>query len=388
MTPNEHGTGSDHGPDDLEQRLRDAFLERGAGVDANAFLDDVHRGARGRRRRRVAGSVLATAAVVAVAAYGVSASGVFDDDATPAADDHTPTVTDTGTPDQTQSPTATDVTTGSTDTEGKQRALSLSATDTEHQYLLMAGAFGCGKGCLRAYATADAGGTWSAMAPLGLLPSDPDPTSETAFGIRFADQDNGWVYGGALRSTHDGGSTWETQKLPAQGIVMQLEAWGDQVYAGVNDQEAQTATLLRSSSAADDWQPVDLGTPIGYISQLAASENVTAVLASRSQVSAGNEILVSTDDGHTWSGDTAPCSQDAYPSSISTSGTSLWTVCSEQAQNGDATVECLHRRRRQLDRGDRDLLAWHPGAGQGRQHRDRPRLREVRRDHRERRRTA
>lgn len=343
MTPNDQNPGQDpsqqDGPDDLDERLRHAFRAGGPHVDAESFLGDVHRGARGRRRRRVASSVLATAAVVAVAAYGVGASGVFDDNSTPAADDHrTPTVTNTGTPNQTETPTSTTLTTGSTEADPKHRALSLSATDSDHQYVLMAGPFGCGKGCLRAYTTSDAGQTWSPTAPLGLLPSDPDPTSETAFDIRFADPDNGWVYGGALLSTHDGGASWNTPTLPAKGIVRLLEAWGPTAYAAVEDPNRGAWEVLRSDTASDVWKPVDLGTPVRYITQFAVAEHMTAVIASQSQVSDGNEIRVSTDDGNTWSDDASPCGARAFPSSVSASGTSLWTVCSDKAQGGDATA--------------------------------------------------
>ncbi len=161
-------TPDDNQPDDLERRLRDAFGQRAPGQDPDSFLSDVHRGARRRRRRRVAGGVLATAAVVAVAAYGVGATGAFDQDANNVADqDRTPTTGATGG----ESPSSAD--TASTEpspADGNTRVLSLSATDSDHQYVLVAGKFGCQGDCLKAYTTDDAGASFEPTSPIGLTP--------------------------------------------------------------------------------------------------------------------------------------------------------------------------------------------------------------------------
>ena len=330
MTPDD-----DNQPDDLERRLRDAFGQRAPGQDPDSFLSDVHRGARRRRRRRVARGVLATAAVVAVAAYGVGATGAFDQDANNVADqDRTPSTGTTGG----ESPSSAD--TASTEpspADGNTRVLSLSATDSDHQYVLVAGKFGCQGNCLKAYTTDDAGASFEPTGPVGLIPSDPDATSDTAFGIRFADTDNGWVFGGGLRATHDGGATWTTPTLPADGIVTSLEAWGTFVFAVVQNPETSDVTVERSDVGSDDWSTVDIGTPLQYATQLARSEDVTALLASPTQVSADNEVFVSNDDGDSWAGDRDPCTRKTYPSSISTSEGALWTVCSPDKGRTGAT---------------------------------------------------
>lgn len=328
-------TPDDNQPDDLEQRLRDAFGQRAPGQDPEHFLNDVHRGARRRRRRRVAEAMLATAALVAVAAYGVGASGAFDRDATNVADqDRTPT---TGSA-LTQSPSQTATSTSEPSSADKNtRVLSLSATDTDHQYLLVAGKFGCQGDCLKAYTTDDAGNSFQPTGRIGLTPSDPDPTTNTAYGIRFADTDDGWVFGGGLRSTHDGGATWTTPDLPVDGIVISLEAWGTVVFAVVQDGNTSALSIVRSDVGSDDWATVDVGTPIRYATQFARSEDLTALLASPTQASAGNQILVSNDDGDTWAGDRDPCTGKTYPSSISTSEGALWTVCSPRTGRTGAT---------------------------------------------------
>jgi hypothetical protein len=319
-------TPDDNQPDDLEQRLRDAFGQRAPGQDAESFLADVHRGAGRRRRRRVGGGLLATAAVLAVAAYGVSAAGVFDNDATNVADqDRTPaTGTSATRPD---SPSATP-SAQPTEAGKGERVLSLSATDGDHQYVLMAGKFGCQGDCLKAYTTSDAGRSFAPTGTIGLTPSDPDPTTDTAYAIRFADEQDGWVYGGGLRATHDGGQTWIKPDLPVKGTVTGLEAWGTNAVAFVQTGDFGPTTVIRSQVGSDDWSVVDVGTPIRYADQLAASEDVTVMLASPNWASASNQIYVSTDGGHAWSGDRDPCEGTTYPSSISTGEGSIWTVCS------------------------------------------------------------
>jgi photosystem II stability/assembly factor-like uncharacterized protein len=193
--------------------------------------------------------------------------------------------------------------------------------------VLVAGRFGCRGDCLAAYITDDAGRSWSATSPLGLRPADPDPTDTTAYAIRFADSSNGWVFGGGLRATHDGGRTWTTPKLPARGIVTTLEAWGDRVYAGVEDYTTETTTLVGSPVDQDAWVTIDVGQKLNNVTEMAVSKDLVAVLASPTPLSEGNEILIST-DGQQWTTSPDPCSSAQWPNSVSTSADSLWTVCS------------------------------------------------------------
>ncbi len=316
------------GPDDLETRLRRSLHGDLPQHDTEGFLTDVHRGARRRRQRRVTGGVLATAAVIVVGAYGVTSAGIFDTDATTAADrDPTPTVF---TPEPSGNATPTPESTSASPTSGEAvRALSLSATGTDHQYVLMAGRFGCRGDCLTAYTTPDGGRSWADTAAIGLRPADPDPTTKTAYAIRFADEQNGWVFGGGLRSTHDGGGSWSKPSLPAGGIVSALEARGDWVYASVYDDAAASSTVVRSPIDQDSWETVDVGVSLNLVTEMAVSSRLVAVLASPTFVSADNQILASPDAGTTWN-QISPCPLGSSPSSVSTSATALWTLCSGQ----------------------------------------------------------
>ncbi len=73
--------------DPLEESVRRALhaSSHTEHIDADAFLANVHRGARGRRTRRAAGSVAATVAVVTAAGYVGMASGIFTESSTPIA---------------------------------------------------------------------------------------------------------------------------------------------------------------------------------------------------------------------------------------------------------------------------------------------------------------
>jgi hypothetical protein len=110
------------------------------------------------------------------------------------------------------------------------------------------------------------------------------------------------------------------------------------VFAVVENGEAGTSSVVRSDVGSDDWRPVDVGTPIVFATQLARSENVTALLASPTQTSTDNEVFVSSDDGENWVGGRDPCTGKTFPNSISTSEGALWTVCVPRAGRTGATA--------------------------------------------------
>ncbi len=312
-----------HRPDHLEARLRRTLQGGRPDLDVETFIADVRRGARGRRRRQVAGGVLATLAIVAGGGYAVASTGLFDDSSTQVADQGTPAVT--------SAPPSTGPTTASTEqpsTGTRGRALSLSATDNEHQYVLLTtGRDGCQAPCAEVDTTADGGRTWHRTAPLDVDPSFPDPTASTVYDVRFADPGNGWVFGGALRSTHDGGATWNQPSLPASGIVTALEPSSRFVYASVYDDASGTATLVRSPVDHDSWEKVHLDWRLRYVTAIAVSSDIVTVLASPTYLSADNQISASTDDGANWN-QISPCKLGDWPASVSTSAGAVWTLCS------------------------------------------------------------
>ncbi len=97
-------------------------------------------------------------------------------------------------------------------------------------------------------ATSDGGATWKA--------SSVDTRQATH--VKFADQMNGWMYGGgnsSFQSTHDGGATWQSVDLAGAGMID-----GVQVLAS----DGNTVTIVSGIAAADqnvNWtaamSPVD-----------------------------------------------------------------------------------------------------------------------------------
>ena len=360
-------------------------------VDAGDFLAGVHRGARGRRTRRAAGSVAATVAVITAGGYVAMASGIFTEPSAPIAGRSTvvsspgpgvpdgfsvtsqpvvgspealssaslPAATAESTADTSvegtaappqetvtttqetvttteQTVTATDETvtaTGApvttTGVTGAARALSLSATGSEHQWVLLAVPDpDCPEQrCAVVEVTENAGKSWEPLSAID-IPTSTRPDDDTVREVRFAgDGTNGWAFGGDLLSTHDAGASWTTPTLPAPGIVTSLEAWGDFVYAVVIDDEKGSVALVRSPVGYDDWQRVDLGTDPYSISSLVVSQRVVALLARPMNSDVGNLVLVSS-DGVSWTAQ-QPCTGGQYPSTLSTTGNSLWTMCSD-----------------------------------------------------------
>jgi photosystem II stability/assembly factor-like uncharacterized protein len=116
------------------------------------------------------------------------------------------------------------------------------------------------------------------------------------FGIRFADPMNGWVFGEALLSSHDGGTHWE--EVPMAGPVVALEASQRFAFAVV-DPCVHTSdchkpeTLVRSAVAGDRWETVTTLAPRdGLDAQLAVKQDAVYVLPTES------ELVASSDAAH------------------------------------------------------------------------------------------
>jgi hypothetical protein len=102
--------------------------------------------------------------------------------------------------------------------------------------------------------TTDGGATWSSVPP------PPSPVSAVAadvgaHSVRFANLEDGWVFGPELWATHDGGSHWARTTLPglpADVRVEALEASNGAVHAAVLD--GAEVRILSSAVGRDDWQ--------------------------------------------------------------------------------------------------------------------------------------
>lgn len=121
--------------------------------------------------------------------------------------------------------------------------------------------------CTSVVRTSDGARSWAGVpAPRVALADSPSQASGVS-GLRFANHLDGWAFGPALWSTHDGAASWDPIELPAAGPgtkVVDLSVSGSSVYAlavspgqGASSQGGQsTAQLFASPVASDRWSPV------------------------------------------------------------------------------------------------------------------------------------
>ncbi len=364
----------DQEPDEaLETRLREALRGGPAStfVDADAFLEHVHHGVRRRRARRAIGGAAAAVLLVAGGGFAVQASGVLGNgNAAPVASGHhdqastsggstsatpppsttppsiTPSLTQTQTqirtvttPPQSQpTPTPVRISPGSALSASEIKPLSLTATGTWFQWVLAATpGRDCGfTQCATILATDQHGTSWQTLGQLPAPPATDASDPSTVSNVRFtkdptSGEHDGWAYGGALWSTHDGGHTWLIE-TPAAGRVTNLATWGDKVFAAVasTTPSQQRAWLIRSPAAVDEWQRVAVPHPIASISDLAVASKAIGVIDQQPNATR-TSVLVSA-DGVNWL-TRQPCEQPMEPVELSTAASSLWVVCSDQQQS-------------------------------------------------------
>jgi hypothetical protein len=154
-------------------------------------------------------------------------------------------------------------------------------------------------------------------------------TPETADQVRFGGSVavDGWLFGGGLYSTHDGGASWTHVNLGPDTRVTSLELAGtDQVLALGGD--ATGVHLFSSRVYRDTWHPVPLPADLDLAaSSLMVTQDVQAFVAVTTQ---GHYVVVHSHDlGDTWDTTEAPCRQ---VDSAAASRQTLWLTC--QADDG------------------------------------------------------
>jgi hypothetical protein len=235
--------------DPLERELRDLLTSDRRDLPATLVpLDRVHAGAsRRRRRRRVAVVATATVVALAVAVPVASTLGGSGPRRAPVADNSPrPTPTDSAPSTGTSAPAGLPW-------DGKL-ALSVTATSTR-TFVVLGGVGGpCPSGCLRLARSGDAGRTFAALpVPSQIGQTGTVPTSDGVQGVRFGSADDGWLFGGDLWSSHDGGHSWSHLSMP--GPVVRLEAAAGSAWALVGG-SGDDLHLWTSSVKDDSWARV------------------------------------------------------------------------------------------------------------------------------------
>ena len=181
-------------------------------------------------------------------------------------------------------------------------ATSVTFVSPEEAFVL--GTAPCAKApCTSIVRTLDRGASWRGLpAPVVPLGSEQaDPTGPAVWGIRFANPEDGFVFGNGLWETSDGGERWTSAASPG-GSVESLEVIDDQVLAltavcTANGGCAQTGTLVRRPLAGGTWREVARVTDPGAI---ATQARVAAVLD-------GTSVIVTTNGGLSTVTHAAPC---------------------------------------------------------------------------------
>ena len=108
--------------------------------------------------------------------------------------------------------------------------------------------------------TTDGGHSWTQVsAPVASFPVNG--ASRGVSGVRFADANNGFVFGPELWSTHDGGASWSRVNLPGApfgSLVLEI-AGHDAVAVTISDH----VTLWSSPVDRDDWKASNVHVEIG-----------------------------------------------------------------------------------------------------------------------------
>lgn len=306
--------------DQLERELRDVLADPRRALPRDlVHLDRVHAGAATRRRRRAVASAGAALALVAAVAAPVALTAGGDDRGTSRpAGSSTPGVTTSDAPAPTSSPTPS-ATTSQPLSWGAAAPVSVTATSTR-DLVVLGRVPGCSDGpCLRLARSGDGGRTFAPLTPPPAKATDRDTGPGTATDVRFASATDGWVFGGGLWSTHDGGRSWAHVSIP--GRVLRLETGAGTVWALVADGGPDTtARLWQSPAGSDRWAAVDKIGPVTAPADLAVAGAEVAVAG------AGESRLWTRAADSTWADRDNPC-VGSLGVQLSAVRGSLWLRC-------------------------------------------------------------
>ncbi|MCX4091379.1 YCF48-related protein [Nocardia sp. alder85J] len=244
--------------------------------------------------------------------------------------------------------------------------IAVSAPAPEQMWVLgTRGPCAAGTSCPQLEHSADGGRSWRTMPTPDADMTAPGGVPSTWAGVTFADPSAGWVYGGGLWSTRDGGITWQPKPLPDNaGAYWQFtfadrdNGWatgarhlwsthdggttwrrvdipGERWSVAVDGSTVRTATVdgdaeIRVSSSpigADDWTVADLGrhAPAGgpvLPSVTARGGHAWVIVQGR-----GTIATMRTVGGH-WQDWTAPhCGGNGVGTLDATSAGPIYLVC-------------------------------------------------------------
>jgi photosystem II stability/assembly factor-like uncharacterized protein len=170
------------------------------------------------------------------------------------------------------------------------------------------------------------------VAPLAASLDDPsaDEAPGAVSDVRFGSDSDGWAFGPALWSTHDGGGHWTEQHL--DGAVTDLASADGVTYAVVTTCPSGAcesgASLYRTDATGDDWQVVDGVTLPAEGGQIELHARA-AWFVGPATTDGGGATFLSSPDGTTWTAHDDPClADDAVLDSVAPVDTgNLFLLC-------------------------------------------------------------
>ncbi|HEY0868879.1 MAG TPA: hypothetical protein VGD55_00630 [Acidothermaceae bacterium] len=360
-------------PDDFERRLSDVLHSRNLGVPVPPdAIDRIHAGARRRQQRRTGASALGAVAVIAIAAVtiGVRPHGHASN---VAGNLQTASPSLTAAPASSAAPSARRFGVASPQVSASATpASSAPAINTLAQPLasetsavgqpvgftpVSVSAVGLNDYWVLGYTTKKTsdgidinttveqttdGGQHFAIdttppAIVGQAPIKGPAGATTISQIRFGDAKDGWVFGSALFSTTDAGSSWTAVNGIAGGVV-DLVAANNTAWAIVQTASSSGASpsatsdqyALYSTSygkGVQSWAPVALPISLGSTTPSIVDQDGTVTVMASGPSRAGNKVHVLVGvAGKPFTDHTGPCEQD-LGGTLSNSKTAIWAEC-------------------------------------------------------------
>lgn len=190
--------------------------------------------------------------------------------------------------------------------------------------------------------TSDGGHTWSSplrVAPLTLSADGGAPH----FGVRFADESQGWVYGDGIYASSDAGRTWIDTGVRSH--VFDVAPGGDSFWAMTGCDVSTSATcapvLLWWDKGAQTWRPAPHQPPVVssrtvHLIRVGAARAFIAEITERGVGLAGTRLIATDDGGATWRLLPNPCGVGFGGFPLATAdGVHVWVVCASEPGAGE-----------------------------------------------------
>jgi len=194
---------------------------------------------------------------------------------------------------------------------------SQSTTWLDKQDGFLLGAAPCGDAtCTDVIGTTDGGTSWHLLGRVHAPITRDGGVRPGVDEVRFGDAMRGWAFGPLLRHTSDGGKTWTVEPIPGDfGQVLSLTTDADGSWAVVSPFHwqhfgacrKQPLTLWRTKTATSTtWRQVDAELPYNLAADVSAFGS-TVYVTDPQLLSGGDDVLLVSTDGTTFSPRTAPC---------------------------------------------------------------------------------